>query len=81
MLRSFASVLAASIFLFAITLFAQSPIGTIAGTVTDGSGAVVSGASVTVTNKSTGMKREITSDSLGNYSAPSLRDPKADAMA
>jgi hypothetical protein len=51
---------------------AQAPIGTIAGTVTDESGGSVVGAAVTVSNKATGLKREIKSDSEGAFSAPAL---------
>lgn len=52
--------------------YGQAPIGAIAGIVMDESGGVVVGASVTVTNKSTGARRELTSDSQGAYSAPAL---------
>ena len=51
---------------------AQVPTGTIAGTISDPSGAVIAGASVTVTNKSNGASRVIRTDSSGAYSAPSL---------
>lgn len=52
--------------------FAQAPIGAIAGTVLDPSGSAVPNASVTVTNKATGLKRELTSDAQGAFSAPAL---------
>ncbi len=52
--------------------FAQAPIGAIAGTVVDPSGSAVPKASVTVTNKASGLKRELTSDAQGLYSAPAL---------
>ncbi|MCU0246438.1 MAG: carboxypeptidase regulatory-like domain-containing protein, partial [Bryobacter sp.] len=55
-----------------VLAFAQAPIGVIAGTVTDDSGAVVVGASITVTNKATGLKREIVSNSEGQYNAAAL---------
>ena len=54
------------------TLIAQSPIGAIAGTVSDESGGVLVGASVTVTNKATGLKRELKSDQSGAFLAPAL---------
>jgi hypothetical protein len=44
--------------LAAVVARAQAPTGAIAGTVTDETGGVVIGASVTVINKSTGLKRE-----------------------
>ena len=56
-----------------LTLFAQSPTGTISGTVTDASGAVVPTATVTVTNKATGIARVLAANANGLYSAPSLQ--------
>jgi len=44
----------------------------IAGLVTDPTGAAISGASVTVTNKATGATRNATTNSEGLYSFPSL---------
>src|SRR5689334_5253980 len=46
--------------------------GEITGLVTDSSGAAVSGANVTVTNKATGATRTITTNSEGLYAFPSL---------
>lgn len=46
--------------------------GTISGTVTDSSGASVSGAKVTVTAPATGSSRETTTDSSGHYIVPLL---------
>jgi hypothetical protein len=51
--------------------FAQST-ATLQGSVTDQSGAVVSGAKVTVRNQSTGFERIIQTDSDGNYQAAAL---------
>jgi hypothetical protein len=48
--------------------------GGIAGTVTDPSGAVVSGATVTITSLATGVETNTTSTSSGNYSVSTL-DP------
>ena len=53
-------------------LRAQLTEGTIAGTVTDSSGAVVSGAKVTVKNTGTDATLEETTDSIGYYRAPHL---------
>ena len=53
-------------------LRAQSVSGTILGTVTDASGAVVSGAKVIVTNEGTGLTREVMSDSNGDFVVPSI---------
>ena len=51
---------------------AQTFRGTILGTVTDATGAVVSGAKVTVRNTDTGLTREVTTADDGNFSAPEL---------
>ena len=51
---------------------AQSVSGTILGTVTDSSGAVVAGAKVTILNEGTALTRTVTSDANGEYTAPSL---------
>ena len=54
------------------SLFAQSSNGTIVGTVTDSSGAVVPAAAITITNKATSAARNATADDTGSYSAPAL---------
>jgi hypothetical protein len=46
--------------------------GEITGTVADASGALVSGAVVTLTNTATNQVRRITTNDTGNYSAPFL---------
>ena len=51
---------------------AQSVSGTILGTVTDSSGAIVAGAKVTIINEGTALTRTVTSDANGEYTAPSL---------
>jgi len=48
---------------------AQSRSGTILGTVTDSSGAVIPGASVTVRNQGTNIERGLRTDSAGRYEA------------
>ena len=54
-------------------LFAQGgATGTILGTVTDTSGAIVSGANVTITNTSTNVAVQTTSGSAGDFYVPSL---------
>src|SRR5437867_3934945 len=64
------------LFLFVVTLsgplMAQTPTGTIAGTVTDQSGSVLPKATVTVTNKGTGATRVVQSGPEGGFSIPSL---------
>jgi hypothetical protein len=51
---------------------AQAVTGTILGTVTDSTGAVVAGASVTLTHTGTGLVRHVVTDTRGEYAAPSL---------
>jgi hypothetical protein len=51
---------------------AQVVTGTIQGTVTDASGAVVSGANVTLANTATGFQRKTISSDIGIYSVPFL---------
>jgi hypothetical protein len=64
--------LAVMLFALPLPLYAQAVTGTILGTVRDGSGAAVPGASVTLSNAGTGFTRTVTSDSSGEYSAPQL---------
>jgi hypothetical protein len=62
-----------TIFLFlAATLVAQTFRGTILGTVTDASGALVAGASVKVRNVGTGQERTTTTSADGSYAIPEL---------
>ncbi len=69
-LRSFFGV--GLIVLFSAVLsFAQS--GSIAGTVSDASGAVVPGAEITVKNTSTNESHKTTSGATGTYSVPELQ--------
>lgn len=58
--------------LVAATLAAQTFRGTILGTVTDATGAVVSGAKVTVRNTATGLERTTQASGDGSYSIPEL---------
>jgi Carboxypeptidase regulatory-like domain len=56
----------------AFSLPAQVPTGTIAGVVTDESGAVVPNAKVTVTNKDASLHRDLTTGADGSFSAAAL---------
>src|SRR5579864_8933123 len=58
--------------LVSATLVAQTFRGTILGTVTDPSGAVVSGAQVEVKNTGTGQVRSTTTSGDGSYSVAEL---------
>jgi hypothetical protein len=53
-------------------LMAQVPTGTIAGTVTDPTGAIIPKATVTVTNKDTGASRVVQTGSEGTFSVAAL---------
>jgi hypothetical protein len=53
------------------SLFGQSATGTISGTVTDSSGAVIPKAKVELTDQATGSKRETVANSAGVFNFPS----------
>jgi hypothetical protein len=72
MVRFFAVAALSMTFALGMPANAQTFRGTILGTVTDSSGAAVSGATVTVKNTGTGLLRTVTSDDDGNYSTPEL---------
>src|ERR1700757_2262315 len=67
MLRTILGVL-----LFSLSLFAQANFGRILGTVTDQSGGVVPGATVSITDTQRGLARTLTTDAAGEYNAPTL---------
>ena len=56
------------------SLLAQSTFGTILGTVTDASDAVMPNIVVKITNQGEGVTREVRSDAQGNYQAENLKD-------
>ncbi|MGE5207612.1 MAG: TonB-dependent receptor domain-containing protein, partial [Chlamydiota bacterium] len=66
------SFLGLFLLLSAVGLSAQTFRGTILGTVTDASGAVISGARVTVRNMGTGLERTTQTSADGSYSVPEL---------
>jgi hypothetical protein len=74
--RVFALALTAVLALFTISSpsFAQTTVGTgsIVGTVSDPSGAVVSGARVTITNVATGQVIHLTTNSSGSFNSGAL---------
>lgn len=63
-------------FPFPPSSLAQSTQGTILGTVKDSSGAVVSGATVVVTNTNSNVARTTTTDASGNYQVLELTEGK-----
>ena len=65
--------LSACVLLFATALVAQTFRGTILGTVTDASGAVVPGATVKVHNTNTGLERTTQTSADGSYTVSELQ--------
>jgi Carboxypeptidase regulatory-like domain/TonB dependent receptor-like, beta-barrel len=57
----------------ALPVFAQRDMGTVLGTVTDATGAVVPGATVTITEEATGITNVVQTDPAGNYIRPLLK--------
>ena len=66
-----------SLLLFASGLVAQQQTAEVVGTISDPSGAVVAGATVTVTNQTHAIKMVVTSNAQGHYVVP-LLPPAAD---
>jgi len=58
--------------LLSTPVYAQVSGATLAGTVSDASGAVVTNAKVSIKNSATDVTRDVTTDSSGHYSAPNL---------
>src|SRR4029077_18262428 len=77
-MKSKTGVLFCSAFLLAASIVAVQPAngqvagGTILGTVTDQTGAVIAAAQISITNTKTNVKRVTTTNSDGFYSAPNL---------
>ncbi len=63
----------AMVVLIAASAVAQVSTATLLGTVKDGSGAAIPGATVTVKNIATGQERTISTDASGNYTIPNLQ--------
>ncbi len=55
-----------------LSLYAQTSVGRISGTVKDGSGAVVPDATITVTNVATNVERTAVTDDSGFYTVTNL---------
>lgn len=62
-----------AVLILCLPLLPQSYTGRILGTVTDQSGAVISGATVVVTDVQRGIARTLTTDQSGEYAAPDLQ--------
>jgi Carboxypeptidase regulatory-like domain len=61
------SLVALFVGLFSACAWPQTQLATIFGTITDATGAVISGAQVTILNQSTGVKRTAFTDTTGQY--------------
>lgn len=66
-------VLGLATVIFLTPAIAQSIFGTILGTVTDPSGAVMPGVTVTVTNQGENISRDVKTDEQGNYRAENMK--------
>src|ERR1700686_5267882 len=64
--------LSIGVFLACLPLFAQTYTGRILGTVTDQTGAALTGAEVVITDVQRGVTRTLTTDQAGEYVAPDL---------
>src|SRR5262249_40578958 len=76
----------ALVFLCVLTLVpayahAQAVSGTILGTVTDSTGSVVPGATVTIVNTGTGLTRTVTTEASGEFTAPQVPTGKYSVTA
>src|SRR5262245_26411583 len=60
---------------------AQVTGATLSGTVTDATGAVIPGVTISIKNRATGIARNVTSDEAGFYSAPNLQAGNYDITA
>ena len=61
-----------AIFALSLAGFAQT-VGQVTGVVTDPSGSIVVGATVTITNSQTNVSRTTTTNGAGNYAFPALQ--------
>src|SRR5437867_11095746 len=59
-------------FVLAAPVFGQSSYATLGGTISDGSGALIPGVTVTATNNATGVVTTAVSNEVGVYNLPSL---------
>jgi Carboxypeptidase regulatory-like domain/TonB dependent receptor len=64
------------VLLLCLPLFSQGSFGRILGTVTDQSGGVVSGATVTVVDTDRGVTKSLVTNEAGEYNAPTLNPGK-----
>ncbi|HYC89415.1 MAG TPA: carboxypeptidase regulatory-like domain-containing protein [Thermoanaerobaculia bacterium] len=67
--------------LLAVPLSAQTVTGTMRGTVSDRSGGLLPGVTVTILNAETGLKRIVVTEGDGSYNAPFLQIGRYDVVA
>ena len=58
--------------LFSVGAWSQTQLATVSGTITDPTGAVMPGVSVTIVSQGTGLKRNVLTDTAGEYHFPGL---------
>src|SRR5215471_7041496 len=61
--------------------YAQVSGATLSGTVTDATGALIPGVTISIKNRATGIARNVTTDEAGFYSAPNLQAGNYDITA
>lgn len=61
------------VLVFSLSAWSQAPTGEITGTVYDSSGGTIGGASITITNAATNLRRTASTNTSGIYSAPALQ--------
>src|SRR5579872_1257088 len=66
------AVVAGILFISSGTVFGQALSGTLVGTVSDDSGAAIAGAVVTLRNNATAFSRTVSTNSSGQFVAPSI---------
>lgn len=73
-LASIAGVISISVLLlmWPSAAMAQNDVGSVVGFITDQTGAIIPGATVTIVNEGTGETRRVTSDAQGHYAVPNL---------
>ena len=69
-MRSFSGLI---VLISCLSLSAQSPLGNVTGLATDPAGAAVPGVTVTLTSADTGVRRDVSTNSTGNYVFPNLQ--------
>jgi uncharacterized protein YijF (DUF1287 family) len=73
MKKSFEVALALAVVLTSFSGSAQTYEGRIIGSITDATGAVVTGAKVRISNTTTGVARNMSTNNAGDYVAPNLQ--------